>query len=241
MSEEVLAGPEGKNIEKLFASIAGTYDLANDVITFGIARRWRRQLVRWAMQSTPNAKKILDCATGTGDLAFDFRRMIKDSDVIGSDFCEPMLAVARRKTKPRDFAHIQFDFADATKLPYPDNEFDICSIAYGIRNVSNVVTALNEMARVTRPGGSVMILETGVIENPVLRGPVRLYFERIVPRLGGLVSGRRAAYEYLQQSSGRFPSGESFCDLAMSTGHFASVEYRPLLGGASYVYCAVVK
>lgn len=221
-------------VRNLFGSISSTYDQANDVITFGMARLWRRKLVQWSDVKPGHA--VLDCATGTGDLAIAFKRAVGFSgEVIGSDFCEEMLAVAPRKAARQNLP-VTFELGDVQALKYEDGSFDVCSIAYGIRNVSNVETAIREMARVTKPGGSVMILETGEVTNPVLRSGIRFYFENIVPKLGGWVSGQPEAYEYLQTSSGNFPSGEDFREQLMSYDCFSQVEVHTLMGGASYIY-----
>ena len=250
-------GPAADEVQDLFSSIAGTYDLANDLITFGIARRWRHSLVDWALKdlepASPSAefRRVLDCATGTGDLVFEFAQTLsrqnRPAEIVGCDFCAPMLKIAEDKAQQyshsRTNAHtpkLKFEWADAMNLPYETGQFDVSSIAYGIRNVRDVAQALSEMARVTRSGGHVMILETGVVENRILRYFVELHFQKIVPALGGLVSGRKSAYEYLQKTSRAFPSGEQFCDALRATGRFSSVEYKTLLGGASFLYRARV-
>lgn len=229
-------GQDPQFIKSLFASISENYDRANDVMTFGLARLWRRQLVQWSRAKAGDS--VLDCATGTGDLALEFKRILgPTSRVVGSDFCEDMLKHAPRKAFDRGL-EMEFVVADAMALPFQDASFNVTSIAYGIRNVADPVRALREMARVTVPGGSVMILETGSGQWPVLKPLMRLYFENIVPRMGGLVTGHKSAYEYLNRSSGQFPSRHGFVDMMMSTGKFASVEYRSLLGGASFLYRA---
>ena len=232
-------GPDAVYIKNLFSSISQTYDKANDVITLGIARGWRKELVRYS--GAPENAKVLDCATGTGDLALDFKRILGPSaEVIGSDFCAEMIALAPLKAKAQNL-NVKFELGDAMALNYPSGYFDVTSIAYGIRNVSDVRLAVREMARVTKSQGKVMILETGEVRNPLLKSAIQLYFKRIVPQLGGWVSGQKEAYEYLQSSSARFPSGPAFCDLLKSTQSFYRVDFKPLLGGASYIYRCVVK
>ena len=232
-------GPEPEYIKNLFGEISGTYDKANDVITMGIARGWRKALVNWSQAS--EGKRVLDCATGTGDLAIEFKKAVGETgSVVGSDFCQGMLDKAPAKAAAAN-AEVTFELGDAMDLDYPDEEFDITSIAYGIRNVADARVALKEMARVTEDGGYVMILETGETETPLLKNFVNLYFKYLVPRLGGLVSGNRSAYEYLQNSSSQFPSGEDFMTLMKSTGAFSDVQYKKLMGGASYIYRGTVK
>lgn len=232
-------GPEPEFIKELFSSISGSYDKANDVITLGLARGWRKNLVDWSGAS--EGLRVLDCATGTGDLAIEFKKYVgQTGKVIGSDFCADMLKVAPGKAK-RDNVDVIFELGDVTALNYPSDEFDITSIAYGIRNVVDPVKALCEMARVTKPGGYVMILETGETETPVIKKMVNFYFEHVVPKLGGWVSGKRDAYEYLQNSSRSFPSGEDFMELMEATDAYSNIEYRKLMGGASYIYRGTVK
>lgn len=232
-------GPNPEFVNQLFGNIAPTYDLANDVITFGLARGWRNQLVRWS--DVQSGQKILDCATGTGDLAIAFKRVVgKNGQVIGTDFCPGMLEFAPQKASKLG-QNVQFEQADVMQLPYDDQQFDVASIAYGIRNVSDPAKALSEMARVCRPGGKVMILETGKTRHPVLAKIIHLYFNHIVPFLGGMISGNRSAYEYLNQSSSSFPCREDFVSLMNSTGAFKKVEYKSLMGGASFIYKGTVQ
>lgn len=226
-------------IQALFRSISPTYDRANDVITLGMARLWRKSLVKWS-DAKPDSR-ILDCATGTGDLAFEFQRHLgPQAEVIGTDFVEEMLVLARQKARILDL-QTQFQWADATQLDFSDSHFNVTSIAYGIRNVYDTVKALSEMARVTKPGGKVLILETGDLKNPVLGPLIRLYFNKFVPALGGVVSGNRSAYEYLNQSSAQFPCGMDFLALMDATHRFKKLEFKSLMGGASFIYRGTVR
>lgn len=234
-----LTGPEAQNIKNLFGGIAGTYDKANDVITFGMARRWRKLLVK--MSGAKTGMSVLDCATGTGDLAFNFKSVVgTEGKVIGTDFCPEMIALAPDKSKKLNL-DAKFQIEDVTALSFTDNQFDVTSIAYGIRNVQDPKKGLSEMARVTKPGGKVMVIETGVITTPVLKHLIPLYFNHIVPRLGGMVSGNREAYDYLNKSSGKFPCREDFIAVMNSTNMFSHMEYKSIMGGASYIYMGVVK
>lgn len=231
-------GPDSEFVKNLFNSISSTYDKTNDVMTLGLARQWRRQLVEWS--EARESQWVLDCATGTGDLALEFKKNVGHTGhVIGLDFCQGMLDQAPQKAKKLNL-DVKFELGDVTHLNYPDEKFDVTSIAYGIRNVCDMTKAISEMARVTKSGGYVMILETGDVNNRVLRSGIRFYFEKIVPRIGGWISGRPSAYEYLQNSSKTFPSSEAFCDVIMSTGRFSKVEFRALMGGASFIYRGTV-
>ncbi len=232
-------GPEAKTIKNLFGNIAGTYDKANDVITFGMARQWRKQLVK--MSQVLPGMKVLDCATGTGDLAIDFKKSVGQlGQVIGTDFSPEMLSFAPGKAKKLDL-DIEFQLEDVTDLSFENDIFNVTSIAYGIRNVNDPKKAIREMARVTQTNGKVMILETGTITTPVFKTLIPLYFNHIVPRLGGYVSGNKDAYNYLNKSSGKFPCRDEFVAIMESTGCFSSVTYKSILGGASYIYKAIVK
>lgn len=238
MTPHSTSGPDPEKIHNLFSSIAGGYDRANDLMTFGLAHSWRRTLVR--QSKAQPGDHVLDCATGTGDLAIEFKKVVGQAgQVIGSDFCAGMLAHAPAKAKALNL-DIKFEQADAMNLPYADASFDVVSIAYGIRNVADPVKALREMARVCKPGGRVMILETGDTHLPLISSAMKFYFKNVVPRIGGWVTGRPQAYDYLNKSSLSFPSRERFVQLMESTGSFRQVGYRSLMGGASFIYHAEV-
>lgn len=217
----------------MFRSISGRYDRANTVLSAGIHHVWRRKTVRWS-EARPG-DRVLDCATGTGDLAIAFKKAVgAGGEVIGTDFVPEMLEVARFKT-----AEILFETADVTELPYADASFDISSISFGIRNVNDPRRGIAELARVVRPGGRVMILEFGQPRNGLFAAAYNWYRARILPRVGGLVTGKREAYEYLERSAGAFPCGDDFVALMNETGAFASVQYQPLSFGIAYLYRGV--
>lgn len=237
MHAEPSAEPEGPSAEKvkhIFDEVAHGYDRANGFMTFGLVNRWRKQLVKWS--GVQPGDSVLDCATGTGDLALDFKRAVGEQGrVIGTDFCQSMLDHAPAKAESQ---HLEVDFsqADVTDLPFPDDQFEVVSIAYGIRNVDRPKVALSEMARVCKPGGRVMVLETG--EN---RKGVSAFFhwgfsEYIVPFLGMVATGKRWPYEYLRDSSRAFPSGEEFLGWMATSADFSELEYRRLFLGSSFLY-----
>ena len=215
--------PDPATIQKMFASIATRYDRANTVLSGGIHHLWRRRAVR--RSGVKPGDRVLDCATGTGDLAIAFRRA--GATVTGTDFVEAMLAIARTKAPA-----IEFRVADAMALPFTDRSFDIASIAFGIRNVADPQKAIAEMARVAR---RVVVLEFGQPRGwfaPFFR----TYQQHVLPRLGGAVTGDRAAYEYLESSSARFPSGEDFVALMRRSAAFRSIDCEALTGGIAYLY-----
>jgi demethylmenaquinone methyltransferase/2-methoxy-6-polyprenyl-1,4-benzoquinol methylase len=235
----ITQGPKAEDIQSIFTSVAHGYDAANDAMTLGMARLWRKQLVRWS-EAKPGAK-VLDCATGTGDLAIEFKKAVGPTgQVIGTDFCASMLDKAPAKAK-RSNLDVQFQLADVMQLPFEAQQFDVCSIAYGVRNVSDPILALKEMARVVRPGGHVMILETGDSPDSYMKVFFDFYIRQMVPRIGGMITGQRQAYEYLNQSSRGFPSRERFLELVSAADAFSKSEFRVLFGGASFLYKATVR
>jgi demethylmenaquinone methyltransferase/2-methoxy-6-polyprenyl-1,4-benzoquinol methylase len=178
---------------------------------------------------------VLDCASGTGDLAIEFKQAVGPSGkVVATDFCAEMLALAPRKAD-RAGLEIEFKVADAAALPYPNRSFDVCSIAFGIRNVDDPLQCLAEMARVTRPGGRVVVLEFGQPRGAY--GTLfRLYSRRVIPWVGGALTGARGAYEYLPRTAAAFPSGDQFLTMMRTASAFAGVRAKPLTFGTAYVY-----
>lgn len=231
-------GPEADKVKSIFSEVAHGYDRANDWMTFGLVRGWRRELVRWS--GAKAGDRILDCATGTGDLAITFKRAVgADGEVVATDFCPEMLAYAPRKSEGLGL-QIRFAEADTLQLPFPDNSFDVVGIAYGVRNVEDPVKALAEMARVCRPGGRVMILETGDNRGRWVAAPHWCFTQYALPLIGRLATGKRAPYEYLRDSSRAFPSREDFVELMREAHPFAQVEFKSLLLGSSFLYRGIV-
>jgi demethylmenaquinone methyltransferase/2-methoxy-6-polyprenyl-1,4-benzoquinol methylase len=230
--------PAASEVRSMFASVARSYDRANQVLSLGMHHRWRRIAARES--GAKPGDRVLDCATGTGDLAIEFRRAVGErGEVVGADFCEEMLALGPAKAE-RAGTPVRFEVADLLALPYPDGAFDVVSIAFGIRNVEDPERGVREMARVTRAGGRVVVLEFGQ-PGGTLFGPFfRWYSHAVLPRVGGWISGRRSAYEYLDRTAASFPAGEAFADLMRATGRFDEVRTRPLTGGVAYVYVGVV-
>ncbi|MBX2987705.1 MAG: bifunctional demethylmenaquinone methyltransferase/2-methoxy-6-polyprenyl-1,4-benzoquinol methylase UbiE [Bdellovibrionaceae bacterium] len=223
----------------MFSQVAAGYDRANNVLSAGIHHLWRRKLVK--LSGVRPGSAVLDCATGTGDLAIEFKKAVgPEGTVLGTDFCPEMLETAPMKARERGF-DIRFEVADVTRLPYEDHRFDVASISFGIRNVNDPVQALKEMARVTRPGGRVMVLEFGQVKAPVIGPLYNWYSETVLPKIGGLITGQQQAYEYLQKSSSAFPCREDFLKLMDDSGAFADRRFTALTGGIAYIYTGVVR
>lgn len=222
----------------MFSKVAANYDKGNNVLSMGIHHLWRKKLVKYS--GAKAGDQVLDCATGTGDLAIEFKKTVGTGAVTGTDFCAEMLIPAPGKAKERGL-DITFEQADVTQLQYADNSFDVCSISFGIRNVGDPVKALKEMARVTRPGGKVMVLEFGQVNIPVFGALYNFYSQNILPKIGGIVTGQKEAYEYLQKSSAAFPCREGFLDLMKESGSYSKMEYITLTGGIAYIYKGTVK
>ena len=232
-------GPEAEKIRSMFGEIAGGYDLANTVLSGGIHHLWRKSLVRWSKARA--GQSVLDCATGTGDLALEFKTAVGPTgSVIGTDFCAEMLEHAPAKALKKSL-EVKFETADVTALPYANDTFDIASISFGIRNVQDPLKGLSELARVVKPGGVVMVLEFGRPSVPGFRQIYDVYSTKVLPIIGGWITGRSQAYRYLQTSSAKFPCGKEFTELMDKTNQLALCEYRTLTFGIAYMYKAVVR
>lgn len=231
--------PQSQKVESMFGKVAKNYDLANDVLSLGIHHLWRKKLVR--LSGCQPGMSVLDCATGTGDLAIEFKKQVGPTGkVIGSDFCKGMLDFAPAKAARLDL-QIQFEQQDVTQLSYLSETFDIVSISFGIRNVENPVKGLSEMLRVLKPGGKLLVLEFGQPPSKLFSSVYRLYSSKILPKIGGWITGERGAYEYLEKSSALFPCGAAFSELIKTAGQTSvkSVQVLPLSFGIAYIYCAV--
>lgn len=225
-------------VRGMFGGIAPKYDRANAVLSLGQHQRWRRRLVK--LSGALPGDEVLDVATGTGDLALLFRERVGRAGlVVGIDFSRPMIDIAASKAKAKGLS-VEFREADALKLPFGDDEFDVASIAFGIRNVDDPARALREMARVLRPGGRIAVLEFGQ-PGGFLKPFYRIYSRYVIPRVGGGITGHRDAYEYLDRTAARFPAGKRFVKLMESTNRFRRIEATPLTGGIVYAYIATVK
>jgi demethylmenaquinone methyltransferase/2-methoxy-6-polyprenyl-1,4-benzoquinol methylase len=218
---------------RMFNSIARRYDVLNRLLSMRLDVGWRNRAIA-ALDPQPG-QVILDLCTGTGD--FGLAALAgHDIRVIGLDVARDMVALGREKVRRRGLeSRFRFGVADAEALPLADRSIDGALIAFGIRNVVNRGRALAELARVLRPGGRLVILEFGVPPNAAFRGLYFFYFRHILPVIGGLLSGNRAAYTYLPESVRRFPAPEEFCALARDAG-FSGAGWSRLSGGIVTLY-----
>jgi len=225
---KVDATPELGKIRQMFDRIAGSYDLLNDLMTAGLHHRWREMGVMLA--DVGPGDSALDVCCGTGDFAFALRRAVgREGRVVGVDVSEEMLNVAREKSG-RNQLHVDFRTADVLALPFADDEFDACTVGFGIRNVTNITRALSEMRRVCHPGGRVVCLEITQPRIPVFKQFYNLWFNHAVPVLGRLAARDADAYRYLPASVRRFPAPPQLKAMMEEAG-LRNVRYQLLAGG----------
>jgi demethylmenaquinone methyltransferase/2-methoxy-6-polyprenyl-1,4-benzoquinol methylase len=229
----------GYDIVGGFNLIAPRYDMVNDAMSFGLHRLWRARLCNSAKKLTPKGGSILDVATGTGEVIRGLIQSRPDLRVTGVDPSEGMLSIARAKVSqmpPNQAAQIQLELGDARQLDFPDSVFDTVTISWGIRNVRPFEQGLREMRRVLKVGGTLLVLESGQPENAFVRYGHQLY-SRILPYIGGGLSGFKPAYEYYTRTAESFPCGRRFVDALRGHG-FQKASYKGLMGGIVYLYTA---
>ena len=221
---------EPESVRAMFGAIAPRYDLANHVLSCGLDFLWRRRVAELVAESKPQS--ILDLATGTGDLALLLQRRFPSARITGADFSGEMLTLARQKGL-RETA-----LADARSLPFPDESFDIVTIAFGLRNLPDWLEGLREMRRVIRPGGALLVLDFSLPRRSLVRSTYRFYLHRVVPLVGATLTGRKEAYSYLGDSIERFPQGAAMLTLMEQAG-FKNAKAEPLSAGIVTIYTAV--
>lgn len=217
-------------VRGMFGRIAPRYDLLNHLLSFNLDKRWRARTVARVAEilDRPDAQ-VLDLCCGTGDVALALESRARKS-VLASDFCHPMLVEARRKISTRGFRTPVFE-ADALSLPLADASLDLITVAFGFRNLANYQSGLLEMLRVLKPGGTAAILEFSQPSHPAFRALYGFFSTRVLPRIGGIISGSREAYAYLPESIRKFPGAEHLAQQMRQAG-FASVEFERMTGGA---------
>ncbi|KXK00630.1 MAG: ubiquinone/menaquinone biosynthesis methyltransferase [Acidobacteria bacterium OLB17] len=221
-------------VREMFGGIASRYDLLNHVLSLNIDKGWRRAVAKELrpILDDPQAS-VLDVACGTGDLALELASTAKAS-ITGTDFCRPMLQFAKEKIEAAERG-IPLIEADAMELPFPDNSFNSATIAFGLRNLPNVENGLVELFRVLKPNGKLVVLEFSQPVIPGVREAFNFYFTRILPRIGGFVSGSRCAYEYLPDSVRGFPPQKELAAMMEAKG-FSRVRFKNLTGGIAAIH-----
>ena len=232
----MLFQPEAKRafVRRMFDRIAGTYDLLNHVLSLGVDILWRKKTIEALNPVT--GWRILDLATGTGDLGFEAVGRAPGIDVVGVDLSTPMMRRGVAKMGPRR-GRMVFLSGDAECLPFPDGVFDGLTIGFGIRNVARLEIGLEEMFRVLKPGGCLAVLEFSRPRGVLFRGLYTVYFRYVLPQIGRVISRNPGAYRYLYESVMQFPEGADFCRHLSEAG-FSEISERRLTSGIATLYLA---
>lgn len=219
----------------MFDRISPTYDRVNRLMTAGLDKFWRKKVASFVPKSSNLA--LLDCATGTGDQIFSLLDSISTIErAVGVDMSEKMLKRAQTKSTARpDAKKIEWVTASASALPFPEKSFDCVTISFGVRNFENLELSLKECLRVLKPQGRLLILETSLPKNSLIKKLSLLYLRHLLPKIGGWVSKQRDAYVYLNETIETFPSGKNFCAILEQAG-FTHVRATPLTFGAVSIY-----
>lgn len=226
-----------EKIKSLFDNIAPDYDKLNHILSLNIDKGWRRKAVREIVDND-KPLTVLDVACGTGDFTIEIANKAAEGSLItGIDLSEGMMKVGREKLKAAGI-EATLEYGDCEALTYPQECFDRVSVGFGVRNFEHLNVGLKEMQRVLKPGGKLVILELSVPTNPVIRWCYKLYFLKILPAIGGMVSGNRGAYEYLPASVLHFPAPDKFIPMLKEAG-FAEVKHKALTFGICRMYVGI--
>tara|TARA_B110000093_G_scaffold154076_1_gene170163 strand:+ start:2690 stop:3430 length:741 start_codon:yes stop_codon:yes gene_type:complete len=235
--KQVDVGKKQGLVKGVFDSVAGKYDLMNDVMSMGTHRLWKNYTI--ASSNVSEGDHVLDIAGGTGDLAIKFRKKVGVSGkVILSDINGSMLNEGRKNLINHGIIDVDFIQANAESLPFKDNTFDCVSIAFGLRNVTNKDVALQQMYRVLKKGGTLLVLEFSKVENEMLKKMYDLYSFNVIPKFGGFFANDEDSYQYLAESIRKHPDQETFKAMALDAG-FGFCEYHNLTGGIVALHKAI--
>lgn len=227
---------KSEQVRDMFDSIAPAYDFMNRAMTLGVDRIWRRRAVRAVKACAPS--KVLDIATGTGDVAIAVARALPQSSVLGIDLSEGMISIGRRKVQQAGLSgRVELKQGDSLAIELPDNSVDAITVAYGVRNFEHLLDGYAEMMRVLRPGGTLCVLELSTPRGRLTYPLYRLYTRHIIPALGRMVSRDVRAYSYLPESIAAVPQGDDMCSLIRTAGACSAVAH-PMTFGACTLYIA---
>ncbi len=234
----IVVDKSGERVQKMFGEIAPSYDRMNHILSMNVDRYWRRRTVRTLEPHT--RQPILDCCSGTGDLAFAFESATGfEVPVVAADFCHEMLAVGEQKRLKRSRSQVAFVEADTQDLPFNDSQFQIVSAAFGLRNVADTDLGLREMTRVCCAGGQVAILEFSTPRMQPIKGLYSWYFKNVLPKVGqALARNSSSAYNYLPESVGEFPAYEKLVERMLAAG-LSTARFIPLTFGIATLYVGV--
>ena len=224
-------------VKKIFENVSGRYDLMNDFMSLGIHRVWKKSMLDWL--APRRGQSLIDVAGGTGDIAFNFIKRAKTgANATILDLTESMMIEGIKKTidLPEE-SQINWVCGDAMRMPFSDSTFDVYTISFGIRNVTNISKTLSEAYRVLKPGGRLMILEFSSVNNDLISWIYDKYSFNIIPKLGEFVSNDRESYQYLVESIRKFPNQEKFSEMIINEG-FRKVKYRDLTFGIAALHSA---
>lgn len=232
--ETIPEAEKAGRVHGVFTSVAGKYDVMNDVMSAGIHRLWKDAMMDWL---APRAgQRLLDVAGGTGDIAFRFLKRAPGASAVVCDMTEQMLISGQRRAEAEKLAdRLEWVVGDAMALPFEDASFDVYTISFGIRNVTLPLEALNEAYRVLRPGGRLMVLEFSQLPNPGLQRLYDLYSYNVIPAMGKAIANDRESYQYLVESIRRFPDQETFLGMIREAG-FGQAKYRNLTLGVAALH-----
>ena len=232
--ETILEKDKSEKVQGVFSSVAPKYDVMNDIMSLGIHRVWKDAMMDWLAPISGQA--LLDVAGGTGDISFRFLKRASGANATVLDLTEPMLAEGKKRAETVGISgQLEWVVGDAMALPFEDDSFDVYTISFGIRNVTDPQKALSEAYRVLKPGGRIMVLEFSHIPNDLLQWFYDKYSFNVIPRLGQIIASDRRSYQYLVESIRKFPKQESFMKLVNAAG-FENTKFRNLTMGVACLH-----